>query len=271
MSRPSVSRGAGLRAAIFGASAVAVLTVHVAFARSKIPEASADLYERAGVGLQLKGPWLYGYVAGMHGAYLVKVPRPPSAPKTARRSGRPEITAIMARELDLVPAKVAGEAALYIAMLAYLFFGTRVVRRALERFGSSRMARWIRFFGPGAILFVIVAAPLLVFGYGYGGFTNLAGPGAMSYSGPYYDWTLWRYLSGNTISYRAFISLALAPVGFLVQLTTLAWNAVTRFDEDLEQLFLVSAYWFVGVLLYGTAFGLWNRYARRAPTAPGGG
>ncbi len=256
-------RPSGARIAIFAVTVCAVLAAHTTFVKTKIREADPERYRRAGRDLRVNGQWRYGYLVSFHGAVLAKVARDSAPGAGSRDSHAPELSATMLRELNLVPLKVIGEAFFYVGLLAYLFFGMSMVTGRLAILGNSRMGRWTRFLAPGALFYAMLAMPLLSFGYGYGGFSNLAGPGAMSWSGPYFHWDLWRLNSGNTISYRAVISPAVFPVEFAADILASAYGIWGPFREEIESATWRPMLWILGGLFYGAALG-WVRTFRRA-------
>jgi hypothetical protein len=110
----------------------------------------------------------------------------------------------MARELEMVPWKFAGELMLYLGLLAFVLF---VPRRLAHRLSlSDRLRRIIPMYVVlWAAAWVVFLLPLLATGYGASMFTTWEGPGALSYSGPYLRASA---IPAETVSYRPHVEAA---------------------------------------------------------------
>jgi len=234
----------------------------------KIHPISGSEYGSHAVDLRETPRWRYGFFAGHHGAVLVKTLNLGKVP-TAKESGLiRELKPVMERELRLIPRKAVLEAVLYLLVLGYLILVTERLRIRLLNPGRNRLARLALELVPGAIFFALAAGPLLLWGYGYGGFSNLAGPGALSYSGPYFSLTNWLMNSGNTISYRAFISPILLPVDVLSELLQLAAKRIPIYGDVMENGLSPLAYCLLGVGFYGVVGLVAGRVGHRTTTKP---
>lgn len=234
----------------FAFSLIVMLAAQISFLTRKIQPADVALYARHGIELARTAKWRYGYLPSMHGAFLVKVPiTEPEAKEPPRGT---ELTSLMSAELRSVPLKFAFEMIFYIFLLVYVFFLAPRLSAALRNREGRRLSRFFSKLLPGALFFVLVAAPLLIWGYGYGGFTNLVGPDAMSYSGPYFHLQMWLHNSSNSISYRAFVSPLMLPVGVFVDLVWEGLQKLPVFGELLDSEPATAApYWAAGALVYG--------------------
>ena len=177
-----------------------------------IPEVEPSSYLSEAVDLKITPQWRYGYVQLWHGAVLVKAPNgevlKSSSPENTPEAADDIISAIMRRELEALPVKAVLETCLYLAILAYVFFGWGWLNRILlakkhhrGRLLMVQVLGWL-------VLWLIASAPLLLWGYGTPLFTNCLGPGALSSSGIY----LGRAPAySSTISYR-YLLTAMAPL-----------------------------------------------------------
>ena len=195
----------------FIVTAGAVLALQAFFLELRVPAIPPVSFAEEAVELKVTPKWRYGYVQLWHGAVLVKarnLDQPATYGRLAPTAGpEPGIAAIMRRDLDALPGKAALEACLYLALLAYVFFGWGWLKRGLLAQGRTRgrllmahVSGWLGFW-------LIAGAPLLLWGYGTPLFTNCMGPGALSSSGIY----LGRVPAySSTVSYH-FLLAALAP------------------------------------------------------------
>ncbi len=217
------------------------------------------------VELKTTGAWRYGYVGLHHGAVLVKVRNMgrqslPDRPQTteeatadtvaagvaAHAAAADEVRSIMARELELVPLKAGLELALYLALLAWAFFGARWFKLRLVGDSDRRLLRFVASAVSWMIPWTGAVAPLLFWGYGHPLFTNWMGPGALSWSGGY----LISWGTGLCVSYRTFIEAAsLLP---LVVLGAAA-RAAAPYRPPIGDAVLL---WIAGLIIYGLAGGL---------------
>ena len=236
----------------FAVASGITLAAHVSILTRKIQPLDTEQYARHGRDLRVTPDWRFGFVAGMHGAVLVKVRNSGQTLAGHRDRQDRDLELVMGRELKLIPLKFVLEAFFYLFLLAYLFFLAPLLRAKLLRAAGDRWTRFGADLAPGALFFILAAAPLLVWGYGYGGFTNLVGPGAMSYSGPYYHLEMWLNNSSNSISYRAVISPLMLPPAAVAQL---GWEGLrhmpvygTLMDSEPST---TLPYWLGGALVYG--------------------
>ena len=203
------------RVTYFILAAGAVMALQALCLEFHIPAVKPDFFAGDAVEIKLTPTWRYGYVQLWHGAVLVKarnLDQPATCGRLAPTVGpEPGIAAIMRRDLDALPGKAALEACLYLALLAYVFFGWGWLKRRLLAQGRTRgrlvMAHVLGWLG----LWLIAGAPLLLWGYGTPLFTNCMGPGALSSSGMY----LGRVPPySSTVSYH-FLLAILAPLCLL--------------------------------------------------------
>jgi hypothetical protein len=178
----------------------------------RVPSIRPELYAENAVDLKVTRTWRYGYVQLWHGAVIVKTR---NTDHTAKDIWEPQsfksegaVYSVMQREFQDLPWKAACEAALYLVILAYIFFGwDRLKRTPLARRRSRGRLLLTTVFA-WTLLWMIAGLPLLIWGYGTPLFTNCVGPGALSSSGvflgaapPY----------SSTVSYH-FLLAALAPL-----------------------------------------------------------
>jgi len=244
------------------ASAILATAIQCIFLPKKLTPLDADQYGRYAIELEADPNGRYGYVPGMHGAVLVRAPA--SAPPPRSRPHQRELESFMRSELRSIPRKTALEAIFYFLLGAYLFLGAPRLAAATRNRRMDRFAGIAATFLPGALFFVIAASPLLIGDYGYGGFTNLAGPGAFSYSGPHFHLQSWLGNSSNSISYRAFVSPVVLPPGVLVRLANRVLRSVPligdAFSGGVES---VWPYWVAGTIFYGGIGAVLSAVGRR--------
>lgn len=237
-----------------------VLVVEAFFAARKVRPIDLEAYASQCVDIEARDGWRFGFWPGMHGALLVKTPDRGQSPRPPHDEHGRKLHALMSRELRQIPLKVALETGFYLGVLGFVFFVAAPLRDLARGSTPGRPRRLAASLLPGALLFCVAAAPLLLLGYGYGGFTNLVGPGAMSYSGPYFHWRSWIQDSSNSISYRAFVSPLLLPPGVLVQTGWLALRKIPIYGPLLDdEPAGAAAYWVAGALVYGTLWALLQR------------
>lgn len=236
----------------FAAASGITLAVHLSFLARKIQPVNDEQYARYGHDLRVTPGWRFGFVAGMHGAFLIKVRNRGGVPQSVDDRRARNLRLVMSRELELIGGKFIGETIFYLLLLCYLFFLGPHLRTSLRKTARSGLARFGANLAPGAIFFILAATPLLIWGYGYGGFTNLVGPGAMSYSGPYFSLGAWLNSSSNSITYRAVVSPIMLPPAMVVQLSWEAFRHVPVYGILMEDVPSITLpYWLAGVLLYG--------------------
>jgi hypothetical protein len=246
------------RLTAFLVASALVLTGHFWLLTRKIHPLQTTDYALHAVDLHVTSRWRYGFLSSLHGAVLVKAPNSGPVPTRADSLSR-ELKPVMQRELRFIPWKAALEAALYLALLGYLFLVAGRLRARLHSPQRSRFASTAVSLLPGAVFFVLAASPLLLGGYGYGGFSNLAGPGAISASGPYFNLDLWLRNSGNTISHRAFVSPIMIPAGALSGIFQSLIKHLPVYGELIEDSPGPFVYWLFGASFYGVlgAFAGW--------------
>jgi hypothetical protein len=242
-----------LRASIVALAVI--LTAHFWLLTRKIHPVQTAEYA---VDLRVTPQRRYGFMAGFHGAILVKAPNSGLGP-VRKGFPSPGLEPVMLRELRSIPWKAALEAAFYLVLIGYLFLVAGRLRALWPGQKRGRLAGIAGSLLPGAIFFVLAASPLLLGGYGYGGFSNLAGPGAISASGPYFNLNLWLSNSGNTISYRAFVSPIMIPAGVLSEIFQFLIKQIPIYGELIEDPPAPFVYWFFGAAFYGVlgAFAGW--------------
>jgi hypothetical protein len=228
-------------------AAGAVLALQVLCLELRIPAVKPESFAERAVELKVTRKWHYGYMQLWHGAVLVKAPNtdilanPVGEMQPVEWEG--EVYGVMQRQLEALPRKAALEAALYLGILAYVFFGWGRLkgaflarRRRRERLLLATVLNW-------TLLWVIAGLPLLVWGYGTPLFTNCVGPGALSSSGIFLGWAP---AYSSTISYH-YLLAALAPF-CLVLLTPIsfAWVWLPGITEG-QVLWLGGLFFFVSL------------------------
>jgi hypothetical protein len=192
------------RLKIFIVFSLLIIAVQLFFLFLKVFEIPPDVYSEIAWDLQVTPGWRYGYAKGWHGAVLVKTPNETGATPVNEAIGGDEVTHAMARELEMVPWKFAGELMLYLGLLAFVLFVPRWLAHRLSL--SGRLRRVIPMYvALWAAAWVVFLFPLLATGYGASVFTTWEGPGALSYSGPYPRASA---IPAETVSYRPLVEAA---------------------------------------------------------------
>ena len=211
-----------------------------------IPEVKSAYFAHNAVELKITPRWRYGYVRSWHGAVLVKARNGPGLKGLSRKS-QPyvpdaETFAIMQRQLKRLPTKAGLEAALYLVIIAYVFYvwgwlklGLLTERPTRIRVLGAEILGW-------TVLWLIIALPLLLWGYGTPLFSNCLGPGALSSSGIFLG-------AGpafsSTVSYRGLL-MVVAP--FLLLGAELACRVASFFPQITEGVVL----WLSGLIAFAT-------------------
>lgn len=192
------------RRIIFCAAAAAIVALQWLAFSFQILEIHPETYATYAVELEAGANWRYGYVTSWHGAILVKTPNlgrgGPESPVDPEYEPDREIEQIMRRELEALPRKALLELLLYLACLAYACFGMGPMRRTLQGANPGRLRGAAAEALVWVSLWYILAMPLILWGYGTPLFTNCLGPGALSWSGPWYGPTPAPYTF--TVTYR---------------------------------------------------------------------
>lgn len=211
-----------------------------------IPEVKPEYFALEAVKLKITPKWRYGYVQLWHGAGLVKT-RNGSGLKGSSGWIQPDeadakISAIMRRELKSLPTKAGLEAALYLVIIGYVFYVWDWLKLALlterptrKRLLGAEILGW-------TLLWLIMALPLPLWGYGTPLFTNCLGPGALSSSGIFLGAAP---AFSSTVSYHCLL-VGLAP--FLLPAAGLAIWVASFFSPITEGLVL----WLAGLIVFGT-------------------
>lgn len=221
--------------------AVLIVVYHAGAAYLKVSEIPPSEYARYAMDLRITEKHRYGYVVPHHGAILVRTANTPEAGYPKYEDPDPEVTAIMLRELRWYPAKAIIEAVFYALIIGYIFFWARWLQRQIVP-PDSNLA-WLMAFG--ALFWIggwtLATCPLQAFSYGESIFTTWAGPGALSWSGPYFGAPTG--LAGETISYRPMLELGCLFPAFFMGATGLA-----RLLPDLP---MATAIWVYGTVFFG--------------------
>ena len=189
------------RLKIFILLSLLIIAVQAFFLFLKVFEIPPEVYSEIAWDLQVTPGWRYGYAKGWHGAVLVKTLNQAEVIPESEAIGGDEITQAMARELEMVPWKFAGELMLYLGLLAFVFFIPRWLAHRLSLSGRLRriIPMYIVLWAAAWIVFLL---PWLASGYGASMFTTWEGPGALSYSGPYPRSSA---IPADTVSYRPLV------------------------------------------------------------------
>lgn len=249
--------------AMAGAVGLQVLFFHL-----RIPEVKPKYFAHEAVELKITPTWRYGYVQLWHGAVLVKARNGPALKGSScwiqPYEADPEISALMRRELNSLPTKAGLEAALYLVIIGYVFYVWDWLKLALL---TERPTR-IRVLGAEilgwTVLWLIMALPLLLWGYGTPLYTNCLGPGALSCT---------KIFLGAAPAYSLTVSyhflLAIVAPWFLVLAWPVFWIAA-HFPRISEGLVVwLAGLQFLG--LVGLARGgmmAWKRNKKRIDVEP---
>ena len=186
---------------------MALLSVHGCLTVFKIPHLEPDLYVVAATDLSVTDDWRYGFVRLRHGAILVKTSARGLSGTVLRKALSEEVHDEMALALQLFPIKAILEADFYFF---WVYLCVRVLPSIASLLvGGGGWRRPLRYALVAAFSMFIAVQPLLRLGYGGSFFTNLEGPGAISYTHLDPQMT---FIQGGTISYRIFLeALAVMP------------------------------------------------------------
>jgi hypothetical protein len=192
------------RSKIFVVLSLLIIMAQVFFLLLKVFEIPPEVYSEIAWDLKTTYGCRYGYVRGWHGAALVKTVNQPEAVPVSAKIENDGIAHAMARELELVPWKFAGELMLYLGLLAFVLFVPRRLAHRLSASGQQRriVSMYVTLWAAAWIAFLL---PWLAAGYGASIFTTWEGPGALSYSGPYLRSS---GVPAETVSYRPFLEAA---------------------------------------------------------------
>jgi hypothetical protein len=220
------------------------IAVQTFFLFLKVFEIRPLVYSEMAWDLKETPDWRYGYVKGWHGAVLVKTPNEAKSIPVNKRIGTDEITQAMARELEMVPWKFAGELILYLSLLGFMLFIPRWLAHRLSESGRQLriMPMYAALWAAAWCAFIL---PLLTIGYGASIFTNWQGPGALSYSGPH---PMAQAIPADTISYRPLVETAAIWPLIISDVVLGLLNATINVSTGM--VLLVS-----GIIVYG-AYGL---------------
>jgi hypothetical protein len=221
---------------------VAVIVIHHALGiMSKVQCMPVDTYGRIATEIRVTERWRYGYVCGQHGAVLVKTRNTTNAKPAQRSAGDAELSQAMLVELHAYPRRSLLEALLYGVVLAYALVFVPRLRYWLR---SSSRAWPLAMLGESAFwvcAWTLLVGPLLWLGYGASLYTTWAGPGFLSYSGPYLGMP--SGFAGETVSYRPLLE---AVSAWPVVLFRPVW-----FTPVISDMSLAQYIWLAGTLWWG--------------------
>ena len=238
---------------LFAAALMLMLLMQEICLRDKVPCVDADAYGSEATELRVSPHWRYGYIETMHGARLVRTANVSLAVSPSRPASH--VWVAMNDELGRVPLKVAGETTLYLLLLVYGFFAAPWLA---DKASASICARLVNAGHVGVLWatgWTILAAPILLWGYGEPIYSTWSGPGGFSSSGPY----MCSLSSGPglTVSYRtAFEVGAPCIVATMVESTSL--------PQHLPEMRVAVYLWLLGCLSYWTMGSLWQLVIRGA-------
>jgi uncharacterized membrane protein (DUF485 family) len=235
---------------VFIIATVVIAIIQYYFLSVKVHEVEPTTYSKHATDLQVTPAWRYGFAMGYHGATLIKTNNVPEAEPIHVQGGDNKVHEIMARELKLAPIKTISESVLYLVLLSLALFAPHWLAAKLLRRRRSYLGNRLIVFFVAITGWTIAIFPLLFFNYGTSVYTTWVGPGALSYSGPYYNVS---FEQGDTISYRSFVD---APALYPAVLTLAVMKLGHYFPHLTVKMFLwIAGSWFYGVigLLMGTA------------------
>lgn len=234
---PVASKRIRWRAFVFVLCFLALL--HGGSTYLRVQEITPEKYGRQAIDLRETAKWRFGFIAGYHGAYLVKTPHAPDSPPV--RHPVPEeadLASAMAHDLETYPAKSALEAIFYLVLMAYAFFLAPALRIKLAPQLARRGRKILFEIAAWSLGWTLACLPLIGLGYGGSLFTTWAGPGAWIYSGPYPGFITG--LPAETISYRPLLEAA--------SLLPLAAFQTTGLAGCFPEMSMGLAVWVSGVL-----------------------
>lgn len=218
-----------------------VVLFYVIGVATEVQTVPAKDYGNMAAEIRVTARWRYGYVCGHHGAFLVKTRNAPDFKPLVQDGRDSELDQAMLDALWAFPKKSVLEALFLGIVLAYVFVLVPRLRRNMNtRYPSwhSAALREEAFWIIGWALFL---GPLLLFGYGASLYSTWAGPGALSYSGPYLGMLTGQ--GGGTIAYRALLELA----GVLPCLAVRPF----WFGSQLDNMSVAQYLWVAGIVFWG--------------------
>lgn len=225
--------------------------------RSKVQYVEPHLYASEATEVRITREWRYGFIRTYHGARLVRTPNIRLEPL----EHPPELeglSAAMRNELSLVRLKLSLESAFYLLLLIYVFWGGPWIAGWIQG-RTSKLSWYLVCVGLlWALGWTIVASPLLLAGYGEPIYSTWAGPGAMSYSGPYFGQP--SFGNGVTISYRSFFEVV-AP-----NISAMAITA-SGLNKHLPNMSATVYLWLLGIGFYGILGVVLNKRLNAASTS----
>ena len=249
------------RRRLFVGALLLVSSVQWMCLRYKVSYIEPKLYSTMSYELEITPKWRYGFVQTYHGAHLVRTPNISLRPlqPVEHDAKFDDIWATMRTELRLIPLKAASEASLYVLLLAYVLFGAPWIAARVQ----TKTTKRIWYLGCLGLLWAvgwtIMAAPLLAAGYGEPIYSTWAGPGAMSYSGPYFGKT--SFGNGMTISYRGLFEVVAPGISAMA----IAASGLPRY---LPRMSTAVYLWLVGIVFYGIVGMLWDLGVKAASPSP---
>jgi hypothetical protein len=209
---------------------------------SKVQCMPADAYGRIATEIRVTERWRYGYVCGQHGAVLVETRNTTNSKPAQRSDGDAELSQAMLVELRAYPRRSLLEALLYGFVLTYALVFVPRLRRWLSECSSAwpwAMLRESVFWVCG---WTVLVGPLLWLGYGASIYTTWAGPGFLSYSGPYPGMPIG--FAGETVSYRPLLEAVSAWPVVVIQP---AW-----FKPVIPDMSFPQYIWLAGTVWWGS-------------------
>jgi hypothetical protein len=198
-----------------------------------------EKYQQSGaVDLKITPELRYGYVSAQHGAFLVKTQNGAAFTSYQPNNDYEKIEFDwMKKDLESYRRRANLEAVFYGTVWAYAFVLIPWLRWKIQgiRWPGRTILRGL-FWAGG---WVLIATPLILLDYGASLYTTWNGPGALSWSGPYFG-TVTGF-NAETISYRTFVELTGAP----------AASALINWVPDGLALSTRDYVFWSGILFYG--------------------
>jgi hypothetical protein len=226
-----------------GIRVMAILLLQWMMLRAKVPTIPEAIYKEDAVDLRVTPKWRYGYAMLHHGAILVRTRNTSNQPTDIPSGPHDEIWSAMDNEFRLIPTKTILESLLYLSLLVYALYGSSWLTDKIVAEKKGPLAAFVTKTILWMVAWTIASSPLLVGGYGEPLYSTWIGPGALSYSGPY-----WRISSGCglTVSYRPFIEIiATGPRLCAV----LIGDSIKHLPKISDRAYL----WIAGLIFYGTS------------------
>lgn len=218
-----------------------VICFYVVSVTTEVQTVPAEDYRRMANEIRVTESWRFGYALAHHGAFLVKTRNSPDFKPVERDGLDSELDQAMAASLRAFPKKSVLEALFYGIVLAYVIGLVPWLRRSFNRRYPSWISAALReevYWIGGWTLFL---GPLLLLGYGESLYTTWAGPGALSYSGPYLGLPTGQ--GGETLAYRTLLELACL---FPCLAVRPFW-----FGDLLESMRVAQYLWVAGIVFWG--------------------